>query len=33
MDRENLLKTSATMRAVSNAWKYVIYKNKLMPQR
>ena len=33
IDRENLLKTTATMRAVSNAWKYVIYKNKLMPQR
>lgn len=33
IDREKLLKASATMHAVSNAWKYVIYKNKLMPQK
>jgi arylsulfatase A-like enzyme len=31
--QEQLLKTSATMHAVSNAWKYVVYKNKLMPQK
>ena len=30
---EELIKATETMRAASNAWKYVIYKNRLMPTK
>ena len=33
INRDALLKTTATMRAISNSWKYIIYRNKLVPQK
>ena len=33
IDREELLKVTATMRAISNSWKYIVYRNKLMPPK
>lgn len=33
ISREEILKTTATMRAISNTWKYIVYRNKLMPTK
>ena len=33
VSREEILKTTATMRAISNTWKYIVYRNKLMPTK
>lgn len=33
ISKEEILKTTATMRAISNSWKYIVYRNKLMPTK